>query len=284
MPQPVLVSKPPATDADSSAGTSSATAVSSSNLSALEQGSLEPDRLRKLMVDLSRELYANGAYSDTPLRELLVIASMSLVDPERRLEPAAVPDLTDKERELLGHLQNFFAELGRGLDSQADPEAAIVEAVAKLRNALVEQPTLKLPTAALCTRVGGFGEYTTFSHYRFLAHSEQKVIVYLEIEDFTSEVNSKGEYVTELAQQLVIYSDRDGIPVWKQDWQSAVDVTKNRRTDFFTVQVVTLPKALSVGKYQLKVHVRDEKSKAEAETTIPFEMVADAKLAVSVGK
>lgn len=240
--------------------------------------SLQPDRLNQLMVDLGRELYANGAYSDTPLRQLLVIAAMSMVDPERTIDAQAVPDLSEKERELLGKLQTFFAELGRSLDDSDDVEHTIVDAVARLRESIVRPLQLQLPTATLCTRVGGFGDYSAFGRNSFLAHSEQKVIVYLEVDEFTSTLNDKGEYVTELSQQLTIYADRDGIPVWKEDWQAAVDVTKNKRKDFFTVQVITLPKALSVGKYQLKVRMRDEKSGAEAETAIPFEMVADPKM------
>lgn len=248
---------------------------------AVPVAALEGNRLQRLMVDLTRELYASGAYSESPLRELIVIAAMSMVDPERRLQPQAIPDLTDKERHLLASLQSFFAELGQALASGSDTETAIVQSVTKLRTDLVQPPTISLPTTALCTRVSGFGDYAPFEKYTFLAHAEQKAILYLEIRGFASEVNPKGEYVTELSQQLVIYSDRDGIPVWKEDWQAAVDVSKNKRQDFFTVQVIALPKALSVGKYQLKVRVRDEKTKAEAETAIPFEMVADPRLAAA---
>jgi hypothetical protein len=242
---------------------------------------LEPDRLKKLVVDLSRELYATGAYSHAPLRELLVIASMSMIDPQRRLDPQAIPDLSPPERELLGKLQAFFVELGTRLDGKSNAEQAILEAISKLRESLVKEPILKLPTLALATRVGGFGDFSCFDKNSFLAGSEQKAIVYIEIADFTSELNQKNEYVTELAQQLTIYSDRDGIPVWKEDWQTAVDKSKNKRQDFFTVQVITIPKALSVGKYQLKVRVRDQKSHAEAEGTIAFEMVADPRMAAS---
>jgi hypothetical protein len=244
--------------------------------------SLNPDRLETLMVEMGRELYANGAYSDVPMRQLLVIAALSMMNPDRTIDAAAIPDLSDKEKELLSKLQTFFADLGRQLDGSHDVEQAIVEAVAKLRESIVRPPTLKLTTATLCTRVGGFGDYSQFSRNSFLAHSEQKVIVYLEIDEFTSALFDTGEYVTELAQQLTIYSDRDGIPVWGGgDWQTAVDVTRVKRKDFFTVQVVTLPAALSVGRYQLKVRVRDEKSGAEAETSVPFEMVADPKMTAS---
>ena len=240
---------------------------------------LQPDRLKQLMVDLSRDLHANAAYSETPLKELLVISAMSLVDPERKLNPEAMPDLTEKERELLGKVQVFFTDLSESLTDASTAPTAVAAAANTLHDSLTQKPELQLSTTALCTRVGGFGDFTPFSKNSFLAHSDQKTIVYLEIGDFTSQPNDKGEFVTELSQQLIIYSDRDGIPVWTEDWQSAVDVTKNQRQDFFTVQVITLPKALSVGKYTLKIRVRDEKSGAETEGAIPFEMVADPKLA-----
>ena len=154
----------------------------------------------------------------------------------------------------------------------------------ELEDAIVEAPTLDLPTAELCWRIGGFGDYDAFDHSTFLAHEEQQVILYLEIEDFASKLTRKNEWVTEVSQQLEIYSDRDGIPVWSESWQKAVDVVRKRRHDFFTTQVISLPSALSVGKYHLKIRVRDEQSGAEAEESIVFEMVADARLAAKVPK
>ncbi len=62
-----------------------------------------------------------------------------------------------------------------------------------------------------------------------------------------------------------------------------MDVTSKTRRDFFTTQLIALPPALSVGKYHLKIRVRDENSGAEAEDSLPFEMVADSKLAARVG-
>ena len=255
-------------------------AASDKPAGAATRPAIGPERLKTLMVDLARELNANAAYSEAPLKEIMVMAAMSMVDPERKLNPEAFQKLSDKERELLGKLQDFFAELGKSLDNKSDTEQTIVEAVTKLRQSLVKAPQLSLPHVALCTRVAGFGDYQVFERNSFLAGSEQKVIVYLELDGFASELNQRNEFVTELAQQIKIYSDRDGIPVaGSDDWQSVVDTTKNKRKDFFTVQIVTLPKALSVGKYQLKVHIRDDKSQAETEATIPFEMVADPKLA-----
>jgi hypothetical protein len=238
------------------------------------------DQLTPLLVDLARELNLRAADTDMPLRELLAIAATTLVDPDRSLNPEAFPDLSERERELLKVMQVFFADLGRDLAASGDAEV-IPAAVERLRAALNET-RLRLANAALCYAVEGFGRYSAFEPSKFLAHSDQRVIVYVEIAEFTSEVNAQGEYVTELAQQLVIYSDRDGIPVWQEDWQTAIDRTKNRRSDFFLRQIITLPPALSVGPYQLKVRVRDHKSGAQAETSIPFEMVADPRLAATI--
>jgi len=250
---------------------------------AAAEAELRPHRLRQLMVDLRRELYIEGAHSDQPLRQLLPIAAMSMIDPEAAINPDAVPDLTAKERELLGALQTFFRSLGTRLESGTDVEEAIAAGVRELRAAVIREPQLQLPALALCYRVDGYGKYERFSANRFLAHSSQQVIVYVEVDDFTSEVNDAGEWVTQLSQQVTIYSDRDGIPVWRSgDMQTAVDRARNQRHDFFLLQIITLPQALSVGKYQLKVRVRDETSGAEAESAVEFEMVADPKLAAKV--
>ncbi len=252
-------------------------------LAELPGGSPEADRLRQLIVDLSAELYREAAYSDVPLRELLLIAATTMITPDRSLVPDALPGLTERERELLGRLQTHFSRLGRELVETGDPEA-LVAAIDALQRSLAKPVRLSLPRAALCTRVGGFGDYDEFprnqaGRYTFLAHTGQQAVVYVEVEDFVSELDEQGKWVTELSQQLVVFSDRDGIPVWREDWQAGVDRSKNRRDDFFIVQIVTLPKALSVGRYQLKIHARDEKSGAETETTVEIEMVADPRMA-----
>jgi len=243
---------------------------------------VETDPLGRLIVELSAELYRRGAYSDMPLRELLLITATTMVTPDRALVPEALPGLTPREREIVGLMQDFFRQLGEDLADSGNPEV-LVDAIDELSKALRKQPQLVLPQAALCSRVSGFGDYDEFpvnddGRYRFLAQDDQQAVVYVEVEDFSSERNKKGEWVTELSQQLVIFSDRDGIPVWREDWQLGTDTSKNRRADFFIVQVITLPPRLSVGLYQFKIHVRDKQSGAEAEVTVEFEMVADSRM------
>ena len=239
---------------------------------------IDGDRVDELIVELSRELYTRSAYADMPLRELLAIAAQAIVRPDRSLRPNAIPGLTDEERDILEQFQRFCRELGEGLDGEQPAGDVVRTATVSLRDALIERPHLAIGDKAMCYDVGGFGDYRAFKHNRFLAHDEQDVLLYLEIDDFMSEQNEKGDWVTELGQQLIIYAASDGIPVWTADWQPVVDVSRNQRQDFFTVQRFTLPPNLSVGRYHLKVRLRDQRSGAEAETSIEFEMVADPKM------
>jgi hypothetical protein len=238
--------------------------------------------LDQMLVDLRRELYRDSIDQDQPLRHLLTIAATSMVHPDRTIDPEVFRDLTDRERELLQMFQAFFARVGAELDSDSPAEEVLVEAILQLKKEVARDPDFQLPAVAMCYRVGGFADYDAFSRNAFLAHAEQKFVLYVEISGFTSELNDAGEWVTEVSQQLEIYSDADGIPVWSDPWRRAVDVTSNQRRDFFTTQIITLPKALSVGRYHLKVRVRDEHSGAEAEESIPFEMVADPKRAARI--
>ena len=238
------------------------------------------DDLQRSMIDFARVLYTDSTWSDQPMKELLVLASMSMLDPDRAIDPDAIPDLTEEERELLAAMQAWFTLVGRELDSDGDPWKVLIAASDQLQKRLKRIPDLKLPAVALCTRVGGFGDYDEWNEraddeaYNFIAHQGQPVIIYAEMEGFQSKLNDRDLWETITSQHLTIYSDRDGIPVWNEDWQTAADRSQNRRRDYFTVQKLTLPSGLSVGKYRLKLRVRDEKSGAEVERSIPFTMTA----------
>jgi hypothetical protein len=238
-------------------------------------------RLRELMVALSTALYQDAAYRDTPLPQYLAIASMAIADPGRALNPEAIPDLTDRERELLAAFQTFFASIGAELAVDGDPES-LVDLVESLRAAITTEPSLRIADAALCWRVRGFGRYDAFDRNAFLGGEAQEVIVYTELDDFACRQNDGGEWVTDLSQELIIYNQHDLLPVWRQPWMSAPDVSRNKRTDFFISHIITLPPALTVGSYTLKVRVKDEVSGAVAESAIDFAIVADRSLAAQI--
>ena len=234
--------------------------------------------LKALAVQFTRELYAEAAYADMPMPELLTIASLSIAMPDRPFNAEAFPDLTDRERELLEAFHGFCSELGRELRESQDPEA-LSSVVDSFRQSIVDEPELLIPRAELCTRVDGYGKFETFNKNSFMARSQQALVVYAEIDRHHAELNDLNEWVTRLTMQVEIWSDAAAIPVWHTQGETIVERSRNRIQDFFLAQIIRIPDALNVGAYTLKIRVTDEGTGAVAERGVPFTLVADRSLA-----
>ena len=234
-----------------------------------------------VLVDLQRELLRSSAFSEQPMREILAMALLAVIDPEIELTSDHLRDLTAEEQEKVLVFNRLFSGLGEKLDANTNSIDALLETIETLRTELVDLPELRIPDAALCWRVERFGTYDRFEPYRFLANEGQEVILYLELLGFTSVLGGEGRWVTELSQQIRIYDDRSGVLVWEDPWRSVTDTSTRERTDFFTTQQIFLPRRLSIGRYNLKIHVRDEQSGAEAERTLTFDIVAQRDLAAT---
>lgn len=138
---------------------------------------------------------------------------------------------------------------------------------------------LRITDAKLCTRVVGFGDYADLGVNAFLAGRANPVIVYTQVDRFASHPASGERQVVELSQELNIYHDSDGAHCWKRPPETVTESTRTRRRDFFLTNAIELPSTLTVGRYRLKVTMRDLTSSSVAETTIPFSIVADPTLA-----
>lgn len=237
------------------------------------------DPFDMLLVDMRKQLFQRSTWSDRPMREWITMSALSLVDEGIELHDGDLRDLSEKEREQVQAFHAFFEELRGTIAAPTSSSDALEDAIERLRIAVSDHPELKLPAAHLCWEVTGFADFEAFEPPRFLAGSEQEVILYLAIAGFTSIENDRGRWVTELSQQLLIFDDASGTVQWNDPWQSVPDECKTKRTDFFTTQRFRVPRLLSIGSYHLKVRVRDEQSGAEAEVGVPFEIVADPRRA-----
>lgn len=246
----------------------------------LESPGIPTKGVTTLADELARALHERSRQGQTPMRDLTVMAALAMLDKNRVIHPEAVESLNDEQRAALTALQQWFLAMEHGMDDQEATLQILTEALNGLQASLKQKSSFGLAQQSLVTRVGGFGDVDEWAlrsehdEYNFIAHSGQEIILYMELEGFDSHLDTKGQWETATSQQLVIYSDRDGIPVWRESWQTATDRSRTRRSDYFTAQKVTIPTNLSVGKYQLKVRVRDEKTQAESEATIPFVMTA----------
>ena len=156
-----------------------------------------------------------------------------------------------------------------------------IKPLLELTERLRSQAELNIPALALCTRVDGFGSYVDINPTRFIAGKEHQAIIYCEVENFASIPSTekklfeqdKKTWDTRLSQEAVLYTE-SGMPVWVDKAGVVVDHARNHRRDFFIVKKITLPAALTIGRYLLKVTVEDQQAKRVAEQTMQIEIVA----------
>jgi len=218
-------------------------------------------------------LYRDASRADTPMRSLMALAALSIADPDRPFNPDALSDITEEERRTLSSFHAFCRELGRRLAS-SDESDEVVRAVEQLAKEMRGERRLHIPRGEFCSAVEGFGHFASIEPREFVAHAAARFVLYFEVDGYRSaELTGEG-WKTELSIELSILSERDGVPVWRRDWQTITDLAASQRKDFFVTHIVAIPDALSVGAYVLKVRVRDEQAGSLAERSIPFRMVA----------
>jgi len=225
------------------------------------------------LASAAAALYRDATRADTPLRSLMAIAALSIADPDRPFNAEAMPDLTEQERRSLAQFHAFCRDLGRQLASSDDPEA-VSRAVEQLSRDIRGERRLRVPRSEICTQVEGFGVFSRIEPCEFIAHSGARFVLYCEVDGYRSSETGSAGWKTDLSIELSILSERDGVPVWRRDWQTVTDLSATQRKDFFVTFRITLPDALSVGAYTMKVRVRDEQNGALAERSVPFRMVA----------
>lgn len=247
-----------------------------------------------------------------PLKTAVPAATQPVVEAERAAAPSAPPDelegalarqVKSNPRDVIAHLDYQLLQFLRG---QAVPQMSAIgtlsaedrEVVAAVMDALTNFRTnvksgdagtagrrvrplvelserlraanLNVPTATLCTRVDGFGIYEP-TDGRFAAGRESRVILYCEIENFASQLNAKNQWETRLTLETTLYDAR-GARVAVEERRPIVDLSRNRRRDFFARGFIRIP-ALAAGQYSLTVTVTDVQANRIAEARVPVEVV-----------
>lgn len=181
--------------------------------------------------------------------------------------------LTTEDRELLTALMDGLTNFRNAV--RADNNLLMnrkIKPLLDMSDRLRSRADLSIPNALLCREVKGFGTYTPLETTRFEAGKAHKVIVYSEVDNFSSVLNDKNLWETRLEQELVLYTE-SGLPVWEEKTPT-MDVCRNRRRDFFIARIITLPANLTLGRYVLKVSITDSQAGRIAETSIPLAVVA----------
>jgi hypothetical protein len=153
--------------------------------------------------------------------------------------------------------------------ASADQQSAMNDQIDKLFG----PASTRIGKIEFCRTVSGYGVYEPFESTTFLAGIEQPLILYVELENFTS-LHDGQQFRVELSQEVALYTDADGVRVWHLPQERIVDTSRNKRRDFFTVQLLHLPARLGVGKYRLKVRIHDVNAGSFDEVTMPITLVA----------
>ncbi len=231
---------------------------------------------RALLSAMLAELRKGG---DSAMNRALDATLLTLTQPGSDIDRSFIDPLDSDQREQLARFQSVVQLLKHQLtsgDGRINRTAA-QEAIDEMFGPV----PLEVRRVEICRKVEGYGVYEPFEGRTFLAGREHKMIVYVELDNFTAVKRGDGEFEVRLEQEIAIYTDWDGQKVWRNPTQEIVDRSQNRRRDFFVVQMITLPARLGVGKYVLKVDVTDKHGGSMDAVPIEINLVADHALVQS---
>ncbi len=187
---------------------------------------------------------------------------------------AAMSNLAAEDRELLSTVLDGMSNFRSVIRSDNNMLMwKKVRPLLEMADRLRAQADLVIPTVSLCTRVDGFGVFEPIEPARFTAMREHPVIIYCEVENFSSHLNEKKQWESKLSQEVVLYTET-GLPVWQDKTENITDFARRRRHDFFIVKKTRFPANITLGRYLLKVTVVDQNASRVAEATMPVQFVA----------
>lgn len=235
----------------------------------------EPIDRKALLDRLTRQIAGSD---DSALSRAMAAANLSLLDPQATIDPALLSALDPSQRRSVMLYRELVRSMARQLES--NPHAFDADTAEEQLLQVFGQQPLRIRRLELCRRVRGFGVYEPFDSNTFIAGRENPMIVYVEVDHFRS-VRDGDQYQVKLKQEVVLYNHADGLAVWRESPVQIVDESRNRRRDFFLVQMIRLPVNLSVGKYLLKVSLTDLNGDSVDEVSVSIHMTADSAI---VGK
>jgi hypothetical protein len=221
----------------------------------------------KLGQGVSPEQKRNHLRKQFHLRVLSIIRDR----PEDALSP--ITGVNDAENEFL---QNLLMAQVNYFDVKSIPEprqratATIEQLDAAIRN-LQPKAQLKLRHLALCRSIQTFGDYEPFEKNEF--SPGQGVLLYVEIENFTSQPIGDGRQKTLLKSMITIRSTFDNARIVEQiPVGPTPDICRTTRRDYFHNYEFSFPRDLQLGNYELVLTITDLLGNKVSSETLRFKL------------
>jgi len=228
---------------------------------------------RAVVADLIDQIASSD---DTAASKAVQLQALRIIEPSLGADDPAMDALDDGPREQIARFADLMLRWAGELKADKTPVAAVW--LQKAVDEMLAGEPIHIRNTELCKRVDGYGVYTPFDSHTFLAGRSNAVIVYVELDNFRAVEIGSGQHEVKLSQAIEVYNEADGLRVWGSSPVQVLDRSRNRRRDFFVVQLIELPARLSVGKYLMKVRITDQHGGSVAETSIPLEYVADTSM------
>ena len=201
---------------------------------------------------------------DAQLRMLYLAGGMR----EAAVEPVEFYDASQRE---------FWKYAMNGLSVYLDREKHPVDdrrlrlALRDLRQAVAElasDSSLDVRNLAFCSKVGSFGSYEEFPEYEFKAGEE--VLLYVEVENFTSEKKGSGFETTLLGSYRVFDAQKNRVA--DHTFMEETETCRNQRRDYFITYRMWIPKDISPGEYTLQLTLEDMKGNKSGQASLRFKV------------
>lgn len=193
---------------------------------------------------------------------------------EKALAPIKGAD-ADTQEIVIAHVRALLASRGA---SQSDPAAWAnkqLEALETLRGLVRGKADLRVPSLYICSDIQGFGRYTPIEPLEFKAGEPHTVLVYIEVDNFSTAKTSTGMYRTLLAVRQSLLN-KAGEELWSDKGENVEDLSLQQRRDFFlTIGPIQIPRTLSPGEYVLKMEVEDMLAGKINGKSATFRMIAE---------
>lgn len=184
----------------------------------------------------------------------------------------AVDELPPAEQDFWQELMLALAEY-RNQDGNSQ-EVRFTNTTGQLRSAarqLSPLTSLQVRRFEICSRIHSFGRIDTFPSNVFDPVG-QPILLYAEVENFSSELTVDGTYRTRFEAQLKLFAKGDSKAKETIELPNIMDEASSERSDYFQSFELNLPSHLQSGEYAIRLRLRDRISGKIAESTVEFQI------------
>jgi hypothetical protein len=233
------------------------------------------EHLKEAMRQLAASQYADESSTIRPsdrMREEVILRLLALAIGDRERMTDSVEALQPAEQDYFRHQLTALMD---AIDPNANPVSSRKWALVmlnqrKANDYLATLSNLEINQLSFCTEVESFGVTERFPKYQF--NPDQEVLLYCELDNFTSEKSKDGKgFETQLQGSYEIV-DTSGRRVADQILPMDSHICRNRRRDYFIAYRIYMPQSISPGHYTLRLTIEDVKGRKFGQSDIDFQI------------